>query len=144
MKRKAITFACAAAAALCCACTFAPAKAKTPKLYVIAKADKTGIYVYRKTVYSTKFVHDADEVLFGYGGLRRIPAAKTAKFFTGDSGKEVIRVYNSKPFRTYIASVQYSPGKFKLGGKKIRMHMGQTSKIKFSKGKVKYIYDYLM
>lgn len=143
MRRKIVTLACTAVAL---GCTNAPAsvKAKTPKLYVIAKADKTGIYVYKKTVYSTKFVRNADEVLFGYGGLRRIPAAKHAKFFTGDSGKEVIKVYNSKPFRTYIESVQYSPGKFKLGGKKIKMHMGQTSKIKFSKGKVKYIYDMLM
>jgi len=143
MGRKIITLACAAVAL---GCMNAPAtvKAKTPKLYVIAKADKTGIYVYRKTVYSTKFVRNADEVLFGYGGLRRIPAAKHAIFYTGDSGKEVIKVYNSKPFRTYIESVQYSPGKFKLGGKKIKMHMGQTSEIKFSKGKVKYIYDMLM
>lgn len=143
MGRKIITLACAAVALGCMSAPVA-VKAKTPKLYVIAKADKTGIYVYKKTVYSTKFVRNADEVLFGYGGLRRIPAAKNSKFFTGDSGKEVIKVYNSKPFRTYIESVQYSPGKFKLGGKKIKMHMGQTSEIKFSKGKVKYIYDMLM
>lgn len=143
MRRKIVTLACTAVA-LGCMSAPATVKAKTPKLYVIAKADKTGIYVYKKTVYSTKFVRNADEVLFGYGGLRRIPAAKNSFFYTGDSGKEVIKVYNSKPFRTYIESVQYSPGKFKLGGKKIKMHMGQTSEIKFSKGKVKYIYDMLM
>lgn len=130
-------------AASCFAPHTASAETKVPKLYVIARADRTNIYVYRKTVWSTKFVKNADNVLFGYGGLRRIPISRNAKFYTAADDSS-IKSCRSEAFRAYVRSVQYSPGSFKLNGKKIKMHMGLTSKIRYSGSKAKYIYDELL